>query len=303
MKTRKIHDVVDKIKANPPKPRKPRPPKPTLLPIPKEQSPTAPSPPTPTGHSITSPSRKMIPPSKSYVPIQPTPPKASDWKYAAIPSAKPVVQNQPLPTQTSNHMMSRKRSHDGGQVQQNGIDGKILEIIRFQDVLVYSSARAWTSVILARKHGSRRHSTAGTFSEIRELNGDVTRDDSQRRLLEQRDVATLVWIAATLFQRCNSLFRRRLAKQQPCTCIVHFCRHCTTTTWKCRISRFMEGVNSRQRLFFSFPELRYSLLELKSKKYCQHLTNWMTWNKRDQVWSSAASLYKWHFRSCCRRFA
>ena len=133
MKTRKIHDVVDKIKANPPKPRKPRPPKPTLLPIPKEQSPTAPSPPTPTGHSITSPSRKMIPPSKSYVPIQPTPPKASDWKYAAIPSAKPVVQNQPLPTQTSNHMMSRKRSHDGGQVQQNGIDGKILEIIRFQD--------------------------------------------------------------------------------------------------------------------------------------------------------------------------
>ena len=142
MKTRKIHDVVDKIKANPPKPRKPRPPKPTLLPIPKEQSPTAPSPPTPTGHSITSPSRKMIPPSKSYVPIQPTPPKASDWKYAAIPSAKPVVQNQPLPTQTSNHMMSRKRSHDGGQVQQNGIDGKILEIIRLQDVLVYSSARA-----------------------------------------------------------------------------------------------------------------------------------------------------------------
>ena len=67
------------------------------------------------------------------MPIQPTPPKASDWKYAAIPSAKPVVQNQPLPTQTSNHMMSRKRSHDGGQVQQNGIDGKILEIIRFQD--------------------------------------------------------------------------------------------------------------------------------------------------------------------------
>ena len=214
MKTRKIHDVVDKIKANPPKPRKPRPPKPTLLPIPKEQSPTTPSPPTPTGHSITSPSRKMIPPSKSYVPIQPTPPKASDWKYAAIPSAKPVVQNQPLPTQTSNHMMSRKRSHDGGQVQQNGIDGKMLEIIRLQDVVVYSSARAWTSVILARKHGSRRHSTAGTFSEIRELNGDVTRDDSQRRLLEQRDVATLVWIAATLFQHCNALFRRRRRRQR-----------------------------------------------------------------------------------------
>ena len=130
MKKRKIHDVVDKIKANPPKPRKPRPLKP--LPINKEQSPTTPSPPTPTGHSITSPSRKMIPPSKSYVPIQPTPPKASDWKYAAIPSAKPVVQNQQPPSQTSNHLMSRKRSHDGGRVQQNGIDGKILKKLPLQ---------------------------------------------------------------------------------------------------------------------------------------------------------------------------
>ena len=36
---------------------------------------------------------------------------------------------------------------------------------------------------MAGKHGSRRHSTTSTFSEIRELKGDVTRDDSQRRLL------------------------------------------------------------------------------------------------------------------------
>lgn len=121
---RKLHDVVDKIKANPPKPHKPpKPSKPTLLPLPKEHSPTSPSPPTPTGHSITSPSRKMIPPSKSYVPIQPTPPKASDWKYAAIPSAKPVVQSQQTSQQTTNHMMARKRSHESGSVQQNGIDG------------------------------------------------------------------------------------------------------------------------------------------------------------------------------------
>ena len=124
---RKLHDVVDKIKANPPKPHKPpKPSKPTLLPLPKEHSPTSPSPPTPTGHSITSPSRKMIPPSKSYVPIQPTPPKASDWKYAAIPSAKPVVQSQQTSQQTTNHMMARKRSHESGSVQQNGIDGKTI---------------------------------------------------------------------------------------------------------------------------------------------------------------------------------
>ena len=38
--------------------------------------------------------------------------------------------------------------------------------------------------------------------------------------------------------------RFRLAKQQLCTCITLFCtllcRRCTTTTWKCVISRFVE---------------------------------------------------------------
>ena len=71
------------------------------------------SPPSP----VTSPARKLIPPSKTYVPIQPAPPKASDWKYAAIPQAKPVVHQN-----TSNHMLARKRSYDA--IQQNGIDGK-----------------------------------------------------------------------------------------------------------------------------------------------------------------------------------
>ena len=79
-----------------------------------------------------------------------------------------------------------------------------------------------------------------------------------------------------------------------------FYRRCTTTTWKCLNSRFVEDVNSRQRLSFSFPELWYSLLEFNSRKISQHLTNW---NKRDKVWSSANSLFKWRFRSChrCRR--
>ena len=58
--------------------------------------------------------------------------------------------------------------------------------------------------------------------------------------------------------------RFRLAKQQLCTCITLFCtilcRHCTTTTWKCLISRFLEDVNTRQRISFSFSELWYSLL-------------------------------------------
>ena len=91
----------------------------------------------------------------------------------------------------------------------------------------------------------------------------------------------------------------RLAKQQLCTCITLFCtflcRQCTTTTWNCLIPRFSEDVNTvntRQRLSFSFPELRYSLFEFNSRKYCQHLTKGTRWNKRDKVSCSATSLIK-----------
>ena len=78
-------------------------------------------------------------------------------------------------------------------------------------------------------------------------------------------------------------------------CITeHFCTFlcllCTTTTWKC--PRFVEDMSTRQRLHFSFPELRYSLLEFNSRKNFQHLTNWTRWNERDKVWSSDS-------RRCC----
>ena len=47
-------------------------------------------------------------------------------------------------------------------------------------------------------------------------------------------------------------------------------------------------------------------LEFNSRNSCQHLTNWTRWNKRDKVWSSATSLFKWRFRSrrrrCCLTF-
>ena len=67
------------------------------------------------------------------------------------------------------------------------------------------------------------------------------------------------------------------------------CRHGTTTTWKCLISRFVEDVNTRQRLSFSFPELRYSLLEFN----CRHFASiWRT--ERDGI--RATSLFKWRFR-------
>ena len=97
----------------------------------------------------------------------------------------------------------------------------------------------------------------------------------------------------------------RLAKQQLCTCIMLFCtflcRQCKTTTWNCLISRFSEAENTRQRLSISFPELRYSLFEFNSRENCQHLMKGTRWNKRDKVWSSATSLFKWRFRSRRRR--
>ena len=75
--------------------------------------------------------------------------------------------------------------------------------------------------------------------------------------------------------------RFRQAKQQLCTCITLFCTfpsgRCTSTTWKCLISRFVEDGNVRKNN--SFPELWYSPLEFNSKSICQPLTNWMRRNK------------------------
>ena len=79
------------------------------------------------------------------------------------------------------------------------------------------------------------------------------------------------------------------------------CRLCTTATWKCVNSRFVEGGNTRQPLSFSFPELWYSATEFNSKKNCQRLTNQTGWNKRDKVWSSVNSLFRWRFRFRLRR--
>ena len=74
------------------------------------------------------------------------------------------------------------------------------------------------------------------------LDPALIRELKQRRRRRQRER-----------QKCN---RFRIAKQQLCTCIMLFCtflyRHCTTTTWKCLFSRFVEDVNSRQRLSFLF---------------------------------------------------
>ena len=122
------------------------------------------------------------------------------------------------------------------------------------------------------------------LGKLGERTGQLWRDNrelKQRRRRRQRER-----------QKSN---RFRLAKQQLCTCFTLFCTflcsRCTTTTWKCLNSRFVEDGNTRQQLPFSFPErLWYSPLEFNSKNISQHLTNWTRWKKRDKVWSSADSL-------------
>ena len=91
-------------------------------------------------------------------------------------------------------------------------------------------------------------------------------------------------------------------KQQFCTYITLFCsfpcRRCTTMTWNCLISRFVEDVNRRQQPSVAFPELWYSPLESNSRQIRQHLTNLTRWNKRDEVWTRANKLFYWRFCHC-----
>ena len=79
------------------------------------------------------------------------------------------------------------------------------------------------------------------------------------------------------------------------------CRHCTTTTWKSLISRFVEEVHLTWDNAFLFPFLNLDkVLEFNTGKICQHLTKWKRSNKRDNVWSSTNSFFKWRFRRRCR---
>ena len=50
--------------------------------------------------------------------------------------------------------------------------------------------------------------------------------------------------------------------------------------------------------FFFFSWTLIQSLEFNSRRICyQHLTNWTSWNKGDNLWSSANSLCKWRFRN------
>ena len=49
-------------------------------------------------------------------------------------------------------------------------------------------------------------------------------------------------------------------------------RFCTTTTWKCLISRFMEDVNKQRRNFISLSELEYGPLKFSLRRVRLQLT-------------------------------
>ena len=60
---------------------------------------------------------------------------------------------------------------------------------------------------------------------------------------------TIGLIGKKLLRRCTTLF---------CTFLSRFC---TTTTWKCLISRFMEKVNKQRQNFISLSEVGYGPLQ------------------------------------------
>ena len=54
----------------------------------------------------------------------------------------------------------------------------------------------------------------------------------------------------------------------------------------------MKEVNMRKLFNVSFLEC--SVLEFISRNICQHLTNWMSWNKSQEVWSNPNLLFVWY---------
>ena len=60
-------------------------------------------------------------------------------------------------------------------------------------------------------------------------------------------------------QKNNRLYKKNNNTQQSRFFVHFFARFCTTTTWKCLISRFMEYVNKQQRNFTSLSTWTWSL--------------------------------------------
>ena len=123
------------------------------------------------------------------------------------------------------------------------------------------------------------------FSSVILLTLFFTRELKRRRRRRQRErqKSNRFYWQTNNFARASRFFVHFLAREMPSFTLCRG-REQKTTTF----------------LFFSWTLIQP--LKFKSKKICQHLTNWTRWNKRDKVWSSANSLvHKWRFRSRRRR--
>ena len=74
-------------------------------------------------------------------------------------------------------------------------------------------------------------------------------------------------------QKTNGFYKQNNSFARASHFFVHFFSHfCTTSTWKCRISRFMENVNKQLRNLISPSELGYGLKEFNFRRVCLTLT-------------------------------
>ena len=87
-------------------------------------------------------------------------------------------------------------------------------------------------------------------------------------------------LLSTIFGNPRCGLKKTICLQQHWTCIALFCtflcRHRKTTTWKCLFSRFVEGQKTRQRLSFSFSELRCN--HMRVTRFCA------VWKGKEKPW-------------------
>ena len=142
------------------------------------------------------------------------------------------------------------------------------------------------------------------FVVQRHFSIQFTADYSHKLALARR----LNWLVVLLLNRDLEI-RQRRRQQEPhksnrfnnqnnnfCTCITLFCtflcHHCTTTTWKCLISRCTEEVHSDDEvssLFLSF----YMLLRNSTLGGIAYISQ--SKSNRNEDWKNANSLFQRHF--------
>ena len=81
----------------------------------------------------------------------------------------------------------------------------------------------------------------------------------------------------------------------------HAFLHFLPSSLGCDATRFLEDVNTKRQLPFSFSELGHGRQEFNSRKIRQHLTNWRRLNISNEFWNSTKSHFRWRFRSRLRR--